>query len=108
MQGTTTKFTTLLGVLAAVFAIIGVIVLWTSDASTVKSDAYSLTADTTVFTILATVYSLVGAFFGSELLRSSAAFISSAVFVTVFHDMFSSANTVGATENRQVKTASCY
>lgn len=75
--------------LTAVFTLIGVIVLWSSDAATTGNSQFVQTIDTTVLTVLASVYTLVGVFFDGDALRGAAAFLSSIVFITSFHDMFS-------------------
>lgn len=75
-------------VLSAIFTLIGVIVLWASDASTISNTVYTLTIDNTVLTILATVYTLVGVVFSGDALRGAAAFLSAFVFVSSFHDMY--------------------
>eukprot|EP00048_Salpingoeca_helianthica_P021912 m.15155 g.15155 ORF g.15155 m.15155 type:complete len:270 (-) comp6621_c0_seq1:224-1033(-) len=76
-------------VATGVLAVIGVIVIWTSDAAASNNtDAYYLAVDTTVLTILATTYTVVGVIFEGVPLRSAAAFLSAMVFVSSFHDMF--------------------
>lgn len=93
----------LLSLVSAIFATIGVIVLWSSKAATVSFTSfayYSRTIDTTVVTILATLYVIGGTFNGNTVLRAAGGFVSALVFVFVFHDMFDGAKGV-ADDNQQ-------
>ncbi len=70
---------------SALFAVVGSVVLWSSSAAAVPKTAdfvlYGLTIDTTVETILATLYVVGATFNGNAALRASAGFVSAAVFV---------------------------
>lgn len=95
----------LLSLVSAVFAVVGVVVLWSSVASTASFagfNLYKITIDTTVTTILATLYVVASTFNGNKVLRAAAGFVSALVFVFIFHDMFTLAKSVGSTNDNQV------
>lgn len=95
----------ILSLVSVLFTVIGVIVLWSSEGAAVPTssgfDLYGKTIDTTIETLLATFYVVGATYNGNAVLRAAAGFVTSLVFVLIFHDMFVVAATVASPANRQ-------